>query len=60
MEANRIRFAREMGRLTAEEVGQREWRELLLFGDERYTRHFEDGLNGLNAAATFARSTTPI
>jgi len=43
LEANRERFAEDSGRQSAAEAAGRGWRELLVFGDERYARHFAAG-----------------
>jgi hypothetical protein len=45
LEANRERFAHETGGLAREPARERAWRELLVFGDERYVRPFERGFN---------------
>ena len=43
LEANRERFAHQGGELARAKVGEREWRALLAFGDERYMRPFAKG-----------------
>ena len=43
LEANRERFAEQSGKQSAAEAARREWRQLLVFGDERYARHFATG-----------------
>jgi hypothetical protein len=45
MEANRERFAHETGELARGPARERAWRELLVFGDERYLRPFERGFS---------------
>lgn len=46
LEDSRERFAHEAGALTTAESGGRGWRQLLVFGDERYARRFADGFDG--------------
>lgn len=46
LEANRERFARQTAKEIAAEVGRNGWLELLLIGDERYARQFEERLSG--------------
>jgi hypothetical protein len=43
LESNRERFAHQTGELTRTEVGRRSWRNVLLFGDERYVGPFARG-----------------
>jgi hypothetical protein len=43
LEANRERFAEQTGRLAHAESRKRDWREALVFGDERYVKKFSDG-----------------
>jgi hypothetical protein len=46
LEANRERFAHETGVLAANEAKRRGWRDLLVFGDERYAKEFEGAFDG--------------
>lgn len=46
LEANRARFAHQTGTLARATGAKRGWRQVLVFGDERYTRHFADGFAG--------------
>jgi len=44
LEATRERFAARAGRLARAEARGRRWRRVLVFGDQRYSRKFCDGL----------------
>ena len=46
LEANRERFALQTGRLAGTESTRRKWRQLLIFGDERYAAKFREGAGG--------------
>lgn len=46
LESNRERFAHETGKLARADAGRLGWRQLLVFGDERYARPFEAGFAG--------------
>lgn len=46
MEANRERFAHQTGALARLSAGKRAWRQILVFGDERYAGQFADGFAG--------------
>lgn len=43
LEANRERFAHQTGDLAQTESKQRDWQQLLVFGDKRYVRGFAEG-----------------
>ena len=43
LEANRERFAHETGALARVSAGKRDWRQILVFGDQRYSGQFADG-----------------
>ena len=49
LEANRERFAKQTGELARGEAKGRGWRQLLVFGDERYAREFAEGLDDRDA-----------
>jgi Bacterial archaeo-eukaryotic release factor family 5 len=46
LEANRERFAHQTGVLARVSAGKRAWRQILVFGDQRYAGHFADGFGG--------------
>jgi hypothetical protein len=46
LESNRERFAHQAGSLARGSARERGWRQLLVFGDERYVRHLADGFAG--------------
>ena len=43
LEANRERFAHQAGALARVSAGNRNWHQILVFGDHRYAGHFADG-----------------
>jgi hypothetical protein len=47
LEATRERFAHETGALAANEAKRRGWRDLLVFGDDRYATEFEGAFDGI-------------
>lgn len=44
LEASRQRFSRETGALARAVAADQDWRELVVFGDDRYVTHFEDSV----------------
>ncbi len=66
IEANRRRFARQTGGLARLSVGRRGWRQLLVFGDQRYAGPFSEGfadrcaLHHLESADLVAQPTRLI
>jgi hypothetical protein len=45
LEAHRERFLKDTGGRTASRAGERDWRELLVFGENEHVRHYTDALD---------------